>query len=157
MVYKIDLRDLESLNHLLFDGSVEFEDLENLSTDKPIEIEVERRCFENVKRKKFLFWTSTSFGGKTSLLKLTGVKKIVLEGVDDRFKDNHFIDELIFNPTSNTLEIATVFGLTAKFILGSSFQGELVDIRDSDFGAGSLFGSKGFTEEEWEDHLNNIT
>ncbi|MBX0332385.1 hypothetical protein K3G39_03965 [Pontibacter sp. HSC-14F20] len=157
MVYKIDLEDLESLNHLLFDASVEFEKLENLSIDTPIEIEIERRCFENVKRKKFLFWTSTSFGGKTSILKLSGVKEIVLEGVNERFTDNHFIDRIIFNPKSKALEIATVFGLTVKFILGSGFQGELVDIRDSNFGAGSLFGSKGFTEEEWEDHLKGIT
>ncbi|WP_299707816.1 hypothetical protein [uncultured Pontibacter sp.] len=152
MVYKIDLEDLESLNHLLFDASVKFEDLENLSIDKPIEIEVERRCFKNVKRKKFLFWTSTSFGGKTSLIKLSGIKEIVLEGEDDKFKDNHFIDVITFNPTSKALEIATVFGLTVKFILGSGFQGELADIGDSDFGAGGLFGSKGFTKEEWDEH-----
>jgi hypothetical protein len=152
MVYRIDLEDLESLNHLLFDASVKFEDLKNLSTDKPIEFEVERRCFENVKRKKFLFWTSTYFGGKTSLIRLSGVKEIILEGIDDTFKDNHFINEITYNPINNSLEIETVFGLTVKFILSSDFHGELQDIRDSKFGAGGLLGSKGFTKDEWNKH-----
>lgn len=149
MVYQIDLQDLESLNHLIFDASVEFEDLEKLSIDSPIELKLERRCFENVKRKKFLFWSSTTFGGKISLLKLHGVKDIQLEGIDDTFKDNHFINEIVFNFPDNALELATVFGLKVKFILGSGFRGELIDIGNNDFGAGSLFGSKGFTKKEW--------
>ena len=152
MVYRIDIENLEDLNHLLFDASVQFEDLENLSPDKPIEFEVERRCFENVKRKKFLFWTSTYFGGKTSLIRLSGVKEIILEGVDDTFKDNHFINKITYISINNALEIETVLGLTIKFILGSDFHGELEDIRDSEFGAGGCCGNKGFTIEEWVEH-----
>ncbi|GGG01889.1 hypothetical protein [Pontibacter amylolyticus] len=150
MVYQIDLQDLESLNHLIFDASVEFEDLEKLSIESPIELKLERRSFENVKRKKFLFWSSTTFDGKTSLLKLHGVKDIQLEGIDDRFKNNHFINEIAFNSLDNALELKTVFGLRIKFVLDSGFRGELIDIGDSDFGTGSLFGSKGFTKNEWD-------
>lgn len=94
MIYKIDVEDLESINHLIFDASVQFEDLQSLSIEAPITFQIERRCFENVKRKRFLFWTSTSFGGKTSAITLSGVTKIELEGIDERFKDNQFIQQL---------------------------------------------------------------
>ena len=150
MIYKIDVEDLASINHLIFDASVQFEDLQNLSIEKPIVFEIERRCFENVKRKKFLFWTSTSFGGKTSAIKLSGVSKIELEGIDERFKDNHFINEITYDASNNILALKTVFGLSIKFTVSKDFWGELVDLKDSSFGAGKLLGSKGFTEEEWE-------
>lgn len=150
MVYQIDLQDLESLNHLIFDASVEYNDLKKLNIHSPIELKLERRCFENVKRKRFLFWSSTTLGGKTSLIRLHGVKEIVLTGIDDTFKDNHFINEVVLNSPNNSLEIRTVFGLRVIFIIGSDFRGELVDIGDSNFGAGSLFGTKGFTKKEWE-------
>lgn len=157
MVYKIDIENLEILNHLLFDASIEFDDLQNLSIDKPIEIEVERRCFENVKRRKFLFWTSTNFTGKTSLIRLSGVADFELDGVDDRFKNNHFINEINFDAQSNVLGLSTAFGLRVKFRVGKDFRGELIDLKDSDFGAGSLFGSKGFTKDEWEEYKNKVT
>lgn len=112
MIYKIDVADLESINHLIFDASVQFEDLQSLSIEKPIAFEIERRCFERVKRKKFLFWTSTSFGGKTSAIRLSGVSKIELEGIDERFRDNHFINDITFDATNNVLALNTVFGLS---------------------------------------------
>ena len=157
MIYKIDVENLESINHLIFDASVQFEDLQHLSIEAPITFEIERRCFEKVKRKKFLFWTSTSFGGKTSALTLSGVTKIELEGIDERFKDNHFIQEFTFDAVNNVLALHTVFGLTVKFTIAKDFRGELVDLKDSSFGAGSLLGSKGFTKEEWEKLRKNHT
>lgn len=150
MIYKIDVAALESINHLIFDASVQFDDLQGLSIEKPIAIEIERRCFERVKRKKFLFWTSTSFGGKTSAIRLSGVSKIELEGIDERFRDNHFINEITYDAANNVLALNTIFGLFIKFTISEDFRGELVDLKDSGFGAGTLFGSKGFTEEEWE-------
>ncbi|SFG13653.1 hypothetical protein [Pontibacter chinhatensis] len=155
MIYKIDVADLESINHLIFDANAQFEDLQGLSIEKPIAIEIERRCFERVKRKKFLFWTSTSFGGKTSVIRLSGVSKIELEGIDERFRDNHFINEITYDPSDNILALNTAFGLSIKFTVSEDFRGELVDLKDSSFGAGTLFGSKGFTEEEWEAFRKN--
>ncbi|PTX18810.1 hypothetical protein C8N40_10599 [Pontibacter mucosus] len=121
-----------------------------MSIEAPITFQIERRCFENVKRKRFLFWTSTSFGGKTSAITLSGVTKIELEGIDERFKDNHFIQQFTYDAVNDVLALHTVFGLTVKFTIGKDFQGELADLKDSSFGAGILLGSKGFTEEEWE-------
>lgn len=150
MIYKIDVANLAPINYLIFDASVQFEDIQNLSIDKPIEFKIERRCFENVKRKRFLFWTRTSFGGKTSIFRLSGVSKIELEGVDETFTDNHFINELTFCSERNALELTTCFGLSVKFTLSENFHGELIDLKDSNFGAGQILGSKGFTKDEWD-------
>ncbi len=149
MIYKINESNLEVINHLIFDASVQLDDLKKLSIDKPIEFEIERRCFEDVKRTYFLFWTTTSFGGKTSLIRLSGVSKIEFEGLEEEFSDNHFINELTFNANSKVLELNTSFGTSVKFSFSNELDGELTDMKNSSFGAGQLFGSKGFTKEEW--------
>ncbi|MER2998089.1 hypothetical protein [Pontibacter populi] len=150
MIYRINESNLDIINHLVFDASVQSDDLKKLTIDKPIEFEIERRCLEDVNRKHFLFWTTTSFGGKTSLIRLLGVSKVEFEGIDEMFTDNHFINELTFNPESKVLEVNTSFGLSAKFTFSNKLDGQLIDVRDSDYGAGQLMGSKGFTKEEWE-------
>jgi len=149
MNYRITESTLETINYLVFDASVQLDDLKKLTIDKPVEFEIERRCLENVTRKRFLFWTTTSFGGKTSLIKLIDVSKITFEGLQEEFSDNHFINELTYSTGSKTLELNTSFGLSVKFTFSDELKGELIDIKDSDFGAAQLIGSKGFTEEEW--------
>ncbi|WP_162428438.1 hypothetical protein [Pontibacter pudoricolor] len=153
MIYRITASNLDIINHLVFDASVQSDDLKKLTIGKPIEFEIERRCLEDVNRKRFPFWTTTSFGGKKSLIRFSGVSKVEFEGIDEVFTDNHFINELTFNPQSKVLEMNTSFGLSVKFTFCDELYGQLIDIRDSDYGAGQLMGSKGFTKEEWETKL----
>lgn len=157
MVYNFDLNDLQVINILLFDASVELEDLVQLDINKPIQFKVERRSLDNVKREKVLFWNKTTFGGMFSIIRLSGIGNIKINGLDDKFSDNHFIEKLAYNHSNKILELITVFGLIVSFTVEQNFKGELIDIEESDFGAGQSFSSVGFSEKEWNELKNKTT
>lgn len=150
MKYKFDISQLEILNVLTFDSSIEFSDLQKQPVNGQIEFEIERRTFEDVKRTKFLFWNKTKYKGYASILCFIGLNKIKLQGIDELHKDNHFINEIRYNENDNHLELITSFGLSAILFIESNFKIELENIRESNFGKGSSFGRHGFTKEEWK-------
>lgn len=66
--YYFNKETIEQLNIFLNDASVQTEDITNLivSPDRTIEFPLERKCFENVRRKKFLCFKKTFISGMSS-------------------------------------------------------------------------------------------
>lgn len=153
MKYLFDISQLEILSMLTFDASINFEDLQQKPVSGKIKFTIERRTYENVRRTKFLFWDQTEYQGKKSELKFSGIKSIRLEGIDEHFRDNHFINEFGFNKESGRIEMATSFGLLVEFEIDANINIELSDIEDSDFGSGKSSGKHGFTKDEWTEYL----
>ncbi len=153
MKYLFDISQLEILSKLTFDASIDFEELQRELISGKIEFTIERRTFENVIRSKFLFWDRTEYQGKKSKLKFSGVKSKRLEGIDELFQDNHFINEFQFNKDKGVLEMTTSFGLLIELGIDADLKIELTDIENSDFGSGKSSGKHGFTKEEWTKYL----
>jgi hypothetical protein len=152
MNYIFDISELEILNRLVFDSSFYFDDIIKNRNREYFEIELERRALENVSREKGMFGLKTRFEGRLSLLKLSGFKNLVIAGVKENFKDNHFLIE-IFQNENKEIEITSNFGLVVKLEPLSDFKMELFDKGNSDFGKGALQGKKGFTKAEWAEYL----
>jgi len=150
MKYRFDILQLEILNVLIFDSSIEFSELQKKPVNGQIEFEIERRTFEDVKRTKFLFWNMTKFKGCASVLRFIGLNKIKLQGINELHQSNHFINEIRYDEDNNYLELITSFGLSVLLYTEPNFKIELENIRESDFGKGSSFGRHGFTKEEWK-------
>jgi hypothetical protein len=156
MTYNVDLQDLEPINILIHDGSVEYKDLIKLNPGEDMEFIIERRKFEDVLRKKvFRLINLTYYKGEKSLLRLKGIEKIDLLGKNENFETNHFIIRLDYKKETQTLALETAFGLTVAFTIGNNFHGELIDLKNSDFGSGTSFGKHGFTKQEWSDFLKS--
>lgn len=153
MNYVFDIDNLDILNHLIFDSSVEYENIvESLEKDL-IVLDLERRTFENVTRKKQLLGTTTYYEGRKSKLCIRGLKRATLKNVDERFKDNHFIDEITVNGKDKTAQLTTAFGLELTLDFGKDFLITLDDKGESEFGRGSSLGRHGFTQDEWDKYL----
>jgi hypothetical protein len=62
MAYTFKIDQIEILNQLIFDASIDFEEiqnlllLENMELETSVKLELERRAFENVTRKSSLFF-----------------------------------------------------------------------------------------------------
>lgn len=122
MTYSFDISQIEILNHLIFDASVDFEQINKLTTqNQTIEFNIERRTFESVTRKKILFWTKTYLNGKKSLLQFTDINNFSIAGVNENFKDNHFINSITADKSNNVI-MTTVFGLTITLNVGNNFK-----------------------------------
>lgn len=154
MNYKFDKDSLEVINRMIFDASVNVEDLSNLKVQDKIQFELERRTFEDVERKKFLFWDRTVFKGKLSQLIINGVRGIMINNENKKSSSNVFVQELVYENSSETLKLITT-ELTFELNVSSNLTGELIDIKDSSFGAKGLsIGRFGFTKQEWADYLH---
>ena len=69
MEYTFHIDQLEILNRLIFDASIDLDDIEKLNlVNSCLEFEIKRRTFENVTRRKKLFWTFTYLNGMTSII-----------------------------------------------------------------------------------------
>ena len=148
-------KDIEILNKMIFDSSILFEDIENiaLQDDNTIILNIERRTFENVKRKRFfLFWERTYFQGKSSQLKFHNVRRFnnPKEKIEPHIS-NDFILEITSNSERPELTIRTVHH---NDILSIEFKNEmqisLIDMEESDYGKGVSIGRVGYTNKEWE-------
>ena len=152
MNYTFNISNLEILNRLIFDSGFDFHEMMENQKREEFQIKLERRSFENVIRTKGLLGTRTRFTGRLSLLRISGFDNLEITGVQERFKDNHFLSQIIEND-KNEIELASNFGLVIKLEPQRDFKIELLDLGKSSYGKGSLMGKKGFTESEWKEYL----
>ncbi len=148
-------KDIEILNKMIFDSSILLEDIENivLQDDNTITLNIERRTFEDVERKRFfLFWERTYFQGKSSQLKFHNVRRInKTKEKKEPQMSNDFILEIKSNSERPELKIKTVHHNDILIIeFKSEIQISLVDLKDSDFGKGICVGNVGYTNREWK-------
>jgi hypothetical protein len=156
MDYSFDINNLEIINHLIYDSAMNPADVK-LADNGTVELMLERKAFEDVERKKFLFWNKTFWKGRRSLLQLHGVKKIRILHTDEQFKDdNHFIDGLMYDPIMEIVELITAFGMTVEMEITDQFRCSLVDAGPSESGNGSSIGKVSFTTEEWKAYLQEM-
>ena len=153
MNYVFDTNNIDILNHLIFDSSVEYADVIASLDETPLVLDLERRTFENVTRKKGLIGTTTHYLGRRSELCIYRLRRATVKGADDRFKDNHFINEITVNRESNAARLTTCFGLELALEFDNDFTIELIDKGESEFGKGSSLGKHGFTKDEWKEYL----
>ena len=153
--------DLEILNKLVFDSSINIEEIKSivLQDDNTIILNIERRVLEDVKRKKlFFFLEKTYFQGKSSQLKFENVKSfnIAKEKIDPLIS-NDFLLEIKYNSTFSILELKTVHNNNILSMeLNNDIQISLIDLKDSSFGEGSCFGKIGYTNLEWKFFLKEL-
>lgn len=153
MEYTFLTNQLDILNILINDSSISLKSIQNLKLlDNYIEFEIERRAFENVTRKKTLFWTKTYLTGKTSLIRIENVNELIVSGLTEQFMCNHFIVDFA-NNSHVELTIESTFGLKINLKTNSHFIIKLHDLKDSNFGKGTLGGIIGYTKDEWRNLL----
>jgi hypothetical protein len=151
-IFRID--QLEILNHLIFDASIDLDDIEKMSlVNSSVQFEVERRTLENVTRQKKFWGTVTLLSGMTSLLRFENVSGLTVSGLTDQFKHNHFVDSLSLDKDGK-LMLTTVYGLIVKMDVSERTRIILRDLRESEYGKGRVGGKSGFTADEWTDFLN---
>ena len=154
MEYTFNSKHFNIINVLIFDGSIQYESISELKLkDGKLVFEIERRAFENttrklVKRKIFKDYILSYYDGKTSILTFNNVLSFNILPENGTFSSNHFIDniELI---DKNHIAFWTCFGTKIVINVLENFTITLKDIKDSDFGKGSLAGEKFYTTEEW--------
>jgi hypothetical protein len=161
MAYTFKIDQIEILNQLIFDASIDFEEiqnlllLENMELETSVKLELERRAFENVTRKSSLFLTTTELNGKISSISFEHISKLTISGLNDQFHCNHFINGLTFDQNQN-LNLTTAFGLSIDLYSTENTLIHLTDLQDSDFGKGTFLKKTiGFTTEEWETYLKD--
>ena len=153
MEYTFRNNQLDILNTLIYDASISLKNIEDLKlVDNYVEFEIDRRTFENVTRKKKLFWNFTYLKGKTSIIHIENVIELTVSGLREEFNSNYFINSMEINPNGELI-IETVFGLFIKMKTNSEFIIKLKDIKDSEFGKGKVNGFIGHTKEEWRNYL----
>jgi hypothetical protein len=149
MEYTFRPDQLDIFNILIDDASISLESIQNLKrVDNYVEFEIERRTFENVTRKRKLFRNVTYLKGKTSIVRIENVSDINVTGLTEKFMCNHFLVEAELN-SEGELQIASAFGLIINLKTSSEFIIKLSDIKDSEFGKGTVGGQIGYTPEEW--------
>lgn len=150
-------KTLELLNILVFDASIDVEQIReienNKSDDKQVDFFIERRSFENVVRKKTIFGYKTFLSGFYSKLSLIGYDRLTVnKAIKKTGFENDFIIKFHFNVQSNLLILKTAsFGDLLKIKTDNNFRITLVDIDSSNFGKGKVKGFIGFTQEEWQE------
>jgi hypothetical protein len=151
--YTFQIPQLEILNHLIVDSSVEYTDMVDQLERDPIVLDLERRTVEHVIRKKWLIGTTTHYRGKHARLTISGVKKATLKDAKDRFKDNHFINGMSVADSGQTVRLLTSFGLELLLESTDDFSITLIDRGASDFSRGMSLGKHGFNKAEWKAYL----
>src|SRR5688572_6278814 len=96
MIYNFDINDLEIINHLVYDASLNYNELKLLNGGMTLTIE--RRALEDVHREKWMLWHKSIWKGKKSQLQFYGILSMKLLNADEKHKDNHFIDGIINDP-----------------------------------------------------------
>ncbi|MEQ6117962.1 hypothetical protein [Reichenbachiella sp. MALMAid0571] len=153
MVYEFDISQLHILSILVFDASIEPDELKIQPNNGQLNFSIERRTFEAVKRSKWLFWNRTKFNGKSSRLQLNGVANCNLLNLEKPISGNDFINNFKYDGTNNLVELTTALGRVLRINPETSFMAKLEDLTDSDFGKGTSSGKLGFTEHEWLEYL----
>lgn len=153
MKYIFRTDQIEILNRLVFDASIDLDDLEKLKlVDSSLGFEIERRTFESVTRKKKLFWTLTYLCGETTFIRFENVDQLVVSGLQDKHKHNHFINKISID-NDGKLVIESVYDLNITMNVSEKTRIYLTDIKESKFGNGTVGGKVGFTKDEWTTYL----
>lgn len=151
--YYFNKDNIEQLNIFLYDASVQTEDITDLKVnpDRTIEFPLERRCFENVRRKKFLCFTKTFISGMSSRIIILGVEKLTKNNIIARDNaSNQFILEIKYNDISKIVSfVFSTYENILKMKVINNFSIKLIDSNSSSFGTGSVFNKIGFTFEEY--------
>jgi len=94
MVFTKD--NIEDLNKILFDSSIEYSDLQKLPNRlDSLTIPIRIRKFEETKKIKFLNFTLwTRIPEWETNMVIENIKTQYLTGINEKFKDNHFISEI---------------------------------------------------------------
>jgi hypothetical protein len=153
MEYFFRTDQLEILNHLIFDASIDIDDIEKISSaDTSVEFEIERRTLENVIRKKIITGTITILNGMTSIIRFEQIDNLLVSGLSENFRHNHFLNSIELDKTGK-LKIKSINGLLIQMDTSKKTKIILMDIRESEFGKGQVFGKSGFTSDEWTEYL----
>lgn len=153
MEYSFTIDQLEILNRLIFDASIDLEDIEKLHLENSsLEFEIERRTFESVTRRKKLFWTFTYLNGITSIIRFENVNELTVSGLTEKFKHNHFINGVRIDEDGK-LAIESIYGLIIKMNFSEKTKIYLKDISEIKLNKGTVGGKSGFTADEWTDFL----
>jgi hypothetical protein len=148
-------RDIEILNKMVFDSSIFLEEIKNivLQDDNTITLNIERRVFENVKRKKiFFFWERTYFYRKSSQLRFFNVKKIdiIIDKIESPMS-NDFLLEIMCDSKPPALTLKTIhYGNILSIEFNDDIEISLIDLKNSSFEEGVCFGKIGYTNKEWK-------
>jgi hypothetical protein len=149
MEYKFNLYQLQILNRLVFDASFDLRLPEVIiQKNNFLQLELERRTFENVTRTKTCFITKTKLSGQTSTIRFENVSDIYIDRKTEIIA-NDFLDKILIDTKgklsiiSRTSPVKITMNVTEKTII------YLKDIRESNFGSGIVYGKSGFTKDEW--------
>lgn len=148
--------NLKILNKLVFDSSINISRLGELKLDNNIlKFYIERRVFENVKRKNFFFWKKTYFEGMLSEINIESVKGFRIAPLNLIGEPlNDFVLEFHYNEKSKNLCLRTTkYDCAISIILLDKLKIMINDIGSSEFGKGVCLGKKGFTRNEWNIYL----
>ncbi len=111
-IFRID--QIEILNQLIFDASIDLVDIEQLTlVEFSLEFKIERRTFENVTRQKKIFGTFSYLNGMTSLIRFENVDQFSVSGQKEESKHNYFIAGITIDNDGNLI-IETVNGIIIK-------------------------------------------
>ncbi len=155
MEYVFKVSQLEILNCLIFDASIDLVEIENLKLiENVLEFKVERRNFEDVTRKKNLFGVRTFFKGSTTKIRVEHIAHLEVSGLTEENKHNHFINEMSYKNESQ-LETITISGLIINMNISEKTRIILNDLHESNFGSGIVWGKSGFTKREWAAYLKS--
>jgi len=135
----------ELINILLFDSSVNLHHINGALKNNELSIEIERRCFEDIKRIKKLWVNFTLLKGKKSIIKMFNVKKISIFA--DEKQQNDFIVNSLFENDRKLLIYFVKSKIEIDFYSDINIFFE--DIKDSKVGKGIVIGKVGLTKEEW--------
>jgi hypothetical protein len=150
--FQFSTDQLDILNRLIFDASIRVKDIRNLSlSGTAFELPIERRKFEAVTRKKFLWWTRTYLEGMVSTLRFENVDEIGVSGSLDLEGKHMFISGIRLMEDHLSIDNTANVSLNIKITPATRIT--LIDHRPGDFGKGIVEGRTGFTKTEWLDYL----
>ena len=153
MNYNFNTSQIEILNQLIFDGSIQISDLKNLKLcNSTFEIKIDRRAFESVKWRKKLLWTFTYLNGIKSIIRFENVKNIDVQNIKSNLQKNDFILELTLKNASQLI-ISTVSGVIITIETNEKTKIYLNNLDKSNFGNGLVCGKSGYTDDEWKEYL----
>ncbi len=156
--YSFSKQNIDLLNDLIFDSSIDIsESYNSIILNERFTLNIERRVFEDVSRKKILFFNKTFIKGSFSNLIIYPVYNIRYNmSSNSNNLNNDFINNLTYNEIGNIININTIHNANAiELHVNDAFNIILVDISESDFGKGICFGKVGYTIKEWDIKYNN--
>lgn len=121
------------INPIVFDASIAFKEIESqlINSDK-LQIHILLRDFENAKKVKLLgFINLVTTPEIKAILKFSNIISQEIFLKDQRFKTNHFINEVIYDQDKSQLIIETAFTLQWTLNVSSDFIIELDTINNA--------------------------